>query len=95
MLDAIDVQFTKRFDQRSFATLNKLKRVEVSRKVEEVGGRVGRPLIERLEIRFLAPQIHILKCPWVRYRTPSHVCVCVCVWLIFTCIVKRFKWLED
>ncbi|KAI4803271.1 hypothetical protein KUCAC02_006822 [Chaenocephalus aceratus] len=36
VLDAVDVQLTKRFDQSSFDTLNKLERVLVSGKVEEV-----------------------------------------------------------
>ncbi|KAJ4947458.1 hypothetical protein JOQ06_009493, partial [Pogonophryne albipinna] len=36
VLDAVDVQLTKRFDQSSFDTLNKLERVRVSGKVEEV-----------------------------------------------------------
>ena len=36
VLDAVDVQLTKRFDQSSFDTLNKLERVLVSGKIEEV-----------------------------------------------------------
>ena len=36
MLDAVEVQLTKRFDQSSFRTLNKLERVLITGKVEDV-----------------------------------------------------------